>query len=317
MNKYIKKENSKLSKINLYEENNNNKNIIFKSLRPNDLSIKRNKLLKKEKNWNSENKRLDTFTPLIDSFEFGVPELKINDNFNLIKYTQNAVKKNEIETEDGSEKIGSATRKFENEDDDDEEENKIKNYNLVFKIVNNKDNPKKSNSFLINKKISNINNNYCYNNNYHINNSNNININNNNFFNTLTYNNDKYQFNYINSNTLIENNINNLNYKTKKFNIDNHTKRSSKVLNVKEKEKFHKKKINCGKSVNSILFSSEYKNVIHIIKNLKEKSKMKKREITSDDNSKNSSKDFSKKMKIIMNDNQNNLYFNNKNLTKK
>ena len=324
MKKNLNKRNSNLNRKNLYESNN-----IYKTLKPSELSINRNKFIKSEKNWNVGNKRMITFRPSIESFEYGVPVLKNTDNLNMSKYFEKDFKKNQYDIDDDNEKNKSITRKYENEDDDDEEENeissnkeKITDIKINFKNVNYNQNVKKNNSFHLNRNIRNINNNnYSYNYNYHINNNNNININNNNnnIFTTLdslTYNNDQHQINYLKTNILIENNINNLNYKSmklKKFIIDNQTKRDK---NFNKKEKDNKKKINSRKNLNSILFTSECKNVLHLIKNLNKKIKMRKTEHVSNDNSKNSFKSFSKKIKNLANEYQNNKKFNSKKIKK-
>ena len=304
-NKNKNKKSSKLNEYNLIEIKNNN--TMYSSTRANELSVKKNRLIKSEKNWNSDNKKTNTFVHPMDPSEYGVPELKENNNnnLNMFKYVEKVLKKNDFNIEsDINQKYDSATRKYEDEEDDldnDEDDEKsipkekIKNIKIEIETTGNKDKVKKNNSFHLNKMINNINNNnYSYNYNYHINNNNNININNNNIFNNinaLNYNNEQYPFNYIDSNQLVEHKIT---YKkiSKEIKKDNQTKKNKKNVMNKEKVK-DLNDMNDKKNMTSFIFSSEYKN--HLNKNAKNKKNM----------DKNLNKFFSQNIKKILKEYQN------------
>ena len=244
------KKSNKLNEYNLIEIKNNN--TMYSSTRANELSVKKNRLMKNEKNWNSDNKKTNTYIHPMDPSEYGVPELKNNENdLNMFKYVEKVLKKNDFNIDSNiNQKYDSGTRKYEDEEDDldnDEDDEKsipkekIKNIKIEIETTdNNKQKVKKNNSFHLNKMVNNINNNnYSYNYNYHINNNNNININNNNIFNNinaLNYNNEQYPFNYIDSNQLMEHNIT---YKkiSKEIKKDNQSKKNKKNIMNKEKVK--------------------------------------------------------------------------------
>ena len=65
------KKSNKLNEYNLVENKNNN--AMYSSTRANELSIKKNRLIKNEKNWNSDNKKTNTFIHPMDPSEYGVP----------------------------------------------------------------------------------------------------------------------------------------------------------------------------------------------------------------------------------------------------
>ena len=284
INRIKNKQKSKLSINNLYEKNNFS---MYKFLSSNSLNIKRNNFMKNKKNWNNGNKRIITFSPSLDSFENGVPELKSSESLNVIKDEET-----KLLTETGNKIMKSFTRKFEDEGNDEDYENeKSLNKKILkknFKTENIKKIDKINKYFNLNKKERNANsNNYNYI--YRINNNNNININNNNnIFNTLnslTYNNDQYQLHYINPNTLIENNLNYKTMNSKKSNIDNLIRIGSKSLNDKEKD--DKNKTNYRKKISPILFAPEYKNSFNLVKSFTKKLKVKEPYSISN-NSKNS-----------------------------
>ena len=299
------KKSNKLNEYNLIEIKNNN--TMYSSTRANELSVKKNRLMKNEKNWNSDNKKTNTYIHPMDPSEYGVPELKNNENdLNMFKYVEKVLKKNDFNIDSNiNQKYDSGTRKYEDEEDDldnDEDDEKsipkekIKNIKIEIETTdNNKQKVKKNNSFHLNKMVNNINNNnYSYNYNYHINNNNNININNNNIFNNinaLNYNNEQYPFNYIDSNQLMEHNIT---YKkiSKEIKKDNQSKKNKKNIMNKEKVK-DANDINDKKNLTSFLFSSEYKN--HLYKNTKNKKNV----------DKNINKFFSQNIKKILKEYQN------------
>ena len=295
---------NKLNEYNLIDIKNNN--TMYSSTRANELSVKKNRLMKNEKNWNSDNKKTNTFIHPLDPSEYGVPELKnTNNDLNMLKYVEKVLKKNDFNIDsDINQNYDSGSRKYEDEDDDldnDEDDEKsipkekIKNIKIEIETTNNKEKVKKNNSFNYNKMINNINNNnYSYNYNYHINNNNNININNNNIFNNingLSYNNDQYQFNYLDSNQLVEHSIT---YKkiNKEIKKENQAKKNKKNIMNKEKVK-DINDINDKKNLTSFILSSEYKN--HLYKNTKNKK----------NTDKNLNKFFSQNIKKILKEYQN------------
>ena len=199
---YFKKNKIKdIFRNNNYLVKNKTFNNINKTNGAKELKIKECKL--GEKDWRNDNTKINTFSYQNNFCKYGVPELKNNNNINMIKKIENFSKTNEINIKP-IEENESDNKKFENEDDSEEDKNSYKEDKkqeiIDLKASNNKE---KSNCFHFNKMINNINN---YNHNYNINNHNSININNNNIFNNINpinYN-IEYLFNYISSKNSME-----------------------------------------------------------------------------------------------------------------
>ena len=85
-----------------------------------------------EKNWRNDNIKINTFSYQNNSCKYGVPELKNNNNINIIKKIEKFSKNNEINIKpiEENEEIESDNKKFENEDNNEEDKSfykKIKN----------------------------------------------------------------------------------------------------------------------------------------------------------------------------------------------
>ena len=300
LDKNIQKRNEALSDSNLYNTINN-----LSNNKLNELIVSPEYLSTTDRNLQLENLSPINLQNSLGSFENGVPELnnqkKINiktDEKNKTKSQEElnlnlSIKNNEKNEIKEKEKKIEEEYKYEKTPDKFKDKEKLILKNLIevdrdSKILKNSKNNNNNNHYFNINKITNINNNNF---NCHTDNKNNININNNIFSNKICLtSNNKNPLNFINRNTF--NDINNYNYKL--INLRKHKDKNNKRIS-KDMTNIKSYRNNDYNQQDTMLFLTEYKNIINILKGFKKNLKSNNKTI-SKENNKNENKSYINKI---------------------